>query len=447
MQITFWGAAGEVTGSCHQLKVGGRTLLIDCGLIQGGRDAPARNREPFPFDPRGIDALVLTHAHIDHCGRLPLLVKRGFRGPVFTSAACRELLPILLRDSVSLARREALPPLYEIADVERALERVQTLRYDTEHAPIPGVTLRLREAGHILGSASLELICREAEHTRTVVFSGDLGPYDSPILLDPHRFESADLVVMESTYGDRCHRNRAETVRELGEILAEASRDGGNVVIPAFAVGRSQELLYQLGVHFEAWQLHRWKVFLDSPMAIEASRVYWNHPERYDVEARRLRSGFEQMPALPNLTLCRTPEESRAIRTQDSHAIIIAGSGMCNGGRILGHLARHLPRSECHIVITGFQAPGTLGRRLVDRQPEVRIQGREIRVAAKVHTLGGLSAHADQADLLRWYGNFVGQPAVRLVHGEPAAADALRQKLAAQGVPVEVPRRGERVDL
>lgn len=447
MQITFWGAAGEVTGSCHQLEVGGRTLLVDCGLIQGGRDAPARNREPFPFDPLGIDALVLTHAHIDHCGRLPLLVKRGFRGPVFASEACRELLPILLRDSVSLARREALPPLYQIADVERALERVRTLRYDTEYTPIPGVTLRLREAGHILGSASLELSCREAEHTRTVVFSGDLGPYDSPILLDPHRFESADLVVMESTYGDRCHRNRTETVREFGEILAEASRDGGNVVVPAFAVGRSQELLYQLGAHFKEWQLHRWKVFLDSPMAIEASRVYWNHPERYDAEARRLRSGFERMPALPNLALCRTPEESRAISSQVSHAIIIAGSGMCNGGRILGHLARHLSRSECHIVITGFQAPGTLGRRLVDRQPEVRIHGRDIRVAAKVHTLGGLSAHADQADLLRWYGNFVGQPAVRLVHGEPAAADALRQKLAAQGVQVQVPQRGERVDL
>jgi metallo-beta-lactamase family protein len=460
VELEFFGAAGEVTGSCHVLRVAGRQVLLDCGMIQGGRGASARNREPFPFAPGSIDAVVLSHAHIDHCGRLPLLVKRGFRGPIYTNAACRDLLPILLHDTADLAAREAdrvnrrrdpaeppATPLFDADDVERTLGQVRAVRYDGWHDACDGVSFRLHDAGHILGSASVEVRVREGGLERTLVFSGDLGQYDSPILLDPHRFTRADLVVMESTYGGREHRDRAATVAEFGEIIAAAARDGGNILIPAFAVGRSQDILYLLATHFEAWGLHRWQIFLDSPMAIEASEVYWRHADRYDDEAMRLRRSFGAMPPLGNLHLCRSADESRAINAHRAHALVIAGSGMCNGGRILHHLRQNLGRPECHVVITGFQAPGTLGRALVDREPEVRIHGMPVPVAAQVHTLGGLSAHGDRADLLRWYGSFESRPPVWLVHGEPEAAQALRVALQSTGARADVARPGQRVDL
>jgi metallo-beta-lactamase family protein len=466
MELEFYGAAGEVTGSCHRLRVAGRQVLLDCGLLQGGRDALRRNREPFPFEAGAIDAVILSHAHIDHCGRLPLLVKRGFRGPIYTNPACRDLLPIMLRDTAELAAREVeraakrrergdgdgrdepvAPPLYGLDDVEQTLRQVRAVRYDSWHEVFPGLALRQHDAGHILGSASVELRLREGDVERTLVFSGDLGQYGSPILLDPHRFESADAVVMESTYGDREHRDRAATLAELGGIIAAAARDQGNIVVPAFAVGRSQEILYLLATHFEEWGLRHWQVFLDSPMAIEASEVYWRHSERFDDEALRLRRGFTGMPALDNLHLCRTPDESRAINRHRSHAFIIAGSGMCNGGRVLHHLRHNAGRPECHVVITGFQAPGTLGRALVDREPFVRIYGQPVRIEAQVHTLGGLSAHGDRQDLLRWCRSFAQRPPVWLVHGEPDAADALREALGATGAAATVATPGSRVDL
>jgi metallo-beta-lactamase family protein len=460
MELEFFGAAGEVTGSCHILRVAGKEVLLDCGMIQGGRDAPARNREPFPFDARAIDAVVLSHAHIDHCGRLPLLVKRGFRGPIFTNPACRDLLPILLNDSAQLAERDAdranrhrdrderpVEPLYTVDDVACTLERLQTLDYDRGRSLFAGFTVRVRDAGHIMGSSSVEVWVEEGAVRRKLLFSGDLGQYDSPILLDPHRFESADIVLMESTYGSRLHRERDDTERELGEIIAAAARDRGNIVIPAFAIGRSQELLYLLAKNYEAWQLDRWRVFLDSPMAIEASKVYWKYPDRYDQEAARLRQEFRSMPPLPNLTLSRTADESRSINGIRSHGLIIAGSGMCNGGRILHHLKHNAHRRECHIVITGFQAPGTLGRLLVDRASTITIHGDSIRLQAEVHTLGGLSAHGDQRDLLRWYGSLSPRPPVYLVHGEVEAAEALALRLRELGTTATVTRPGLKVDL
>jgi metallo-beta-lactamase family protein len=460
MQLEFFGAAGEVTGSCHILRVGGAQVLLDCGMVQGGRDAPARNRLPFPFDAARIDAVVLSHAHVDHCGRLPLLVQRGFRGPIYTNTACADLVPILLRDSAHLALREAerdnrgLPagarpaaPLFDLADVEQTLRLLRPIAYDTPLEVVPGVTVRVRDAGHIMGSSSVELWAAESGVRRKLVFSGDLGQYDTPILKDPWRFESADLVLMESTYGNRRHRGRDDTERELGAILAQAARDGGNVIVPAFAIGRSQELLYLLAGNYGRWHLERWHIFLDSPMAIAASRVYWKHPDRYDEEAARLRAGFRGMPPLPNLHLCETPEESRAINNVRGGAIIIAGSGMANGGRILHHLKHNLERPECHVVIVGFQAPGTLGRRLVDREPEVFIHGRRLRCASQVHTLGGLSAHGDQADLLRWYGSFTPRPPVYLVHGEVPAAEALAGKLRELGAQATVTSPGMRIEL
>lgn len=460
MELEFYGAAGEVTGSCHILRVGRQTLLIDCGLVQAGRDTLRRNREPFPFDPRRIDGVLLTHAHLDHCGRLPLLVQRGFSGTIYATAACRDLLPILLRDAAHLSLREAeridrrrepgepaAEPLFTLDDVEATLKLVRAVRYDTPYAPFPGLSMVVRDAGHIMGSASLELECREGALLRRLVFSGDLGSYGSPILLDPYSAGAPDLVVMESTYGDRLHRDRAETLAELQRIIATAERDGGNIIVPAFAVGRSQEILYVLGERFEEWGLEPWTVYLDSPMAIEAGAVYWRHADRHDEEARHLRAGFKTMPALANLRLCRSVEESRAINEQRSLAFIIAGSGMCNGGRVLHHLRRDLPRPECHVVIVGFQAPGTLGRALVDREPEVRIFGETIPVAAQVHTIGGFSAHGDQADLMRWYRGFSDRPPICLVHGEPGPADALRRELRKDGTTAWVPRPGDRLDL
>jgi metallo-beta-lactamase family protein len=451
MQLEFFGAAGEVTGSCHILRVGGRELLLDCGMIQGGRDAPERNHMPFPFDARAIDAVVLSHAHIDHCGRLPLLVKRGFRGPIHTNTACAELVPILLTDSAKLAMRDAERydehALYDLDDVARTLELLRPMPYDVPRELLPGITVRVRDAGHIMGSSSVEMWAREGDVARKLVFSGDLGQYGTPILQDPWRFESADLVLVESTYGDRRHRGRDDTERELGAILERAARDRGNVIVPAFAIGRSQELLYLLAKHYAEWHLARWKIFLDSPMAIAASKVYWRHPERFDEEATRLRAGFRGLPALPNLTLSATPDDSRAINNVRAGAIIIAGSGMANGGRILHHLRHNLERPECHVLIVGFQAPGTLGRQLVDRAPEVRIHGQRVRNAAQVHTLGGLSAHGDQADLLRWYDSFTPRPPVYIVHGEVPAGEALAAELRARGATATVTRPGLKIDL
>jgi metallo-beta-lactamase family protein len=460
MQLEFFGAAGEVTGSCHIVQAGGRQLLLDCGMIQGGPDATERNRRAFPFEAAAIDAVVLSHAHIDHCGRLPLLVARGYRGPIYTNRACADLLPILLRDSADLAVREAeranrdrahdqelVRPLFEPADVDAVMRQVRPVGYDAAFTPMPGVIARAREAGHILGSSSIEMWIEEGAATRKLVFSGDLGQYDTPILQDPFAFESADLVLMESTYGDRRHRGREDTARELGAILAQAARDGGNVIVPAFAIGRSQELLYLLARHYEEWQVARWKIFLDSPMAIAASRVYWKHPDRYDEETAALRAGFHGMPPLPNLVLAESADDSRAINRIRGGALIIAGSGMANGGRVLHHLKHNLERPECHVVIVGFQAPGTLGRQLVDRRPEVRIHGRRVGVAAQIHTLGGLSAHGDQQQLLRWYDHFKDRPPVYLVHGEPQPAATLAAKLRERGAVATVSHPGLRIDL
>jgi len=451
MQLEFFGAAGEVTGSCHIVRAGGRQLLLDCGMVQGDRDAAARNKLPFPFEPTGIDAVVLSHAHVDHCGRLPLLVKRGYRGPIYTNPACADLVPILLRDAAELAVREAErvreDPLFGVDDAEAVVRQLVRVPYDQPRELLPGVLVRIREAGHILGSSSIELYVEEGGVRRKLVFSGDLGQYDTPILQDPFAFQSADLVLMESTYGDRRHRGRDDTERELGAILAQAARDGGNVIVPAFAIGRSQELLYLLAKHYAEWQLARWKIFLDSPMAIAATRVYWGHPERLDDEASRLRASFRGMPPLPNLVLTESADESRAINAIRGGAIIIAGSGMANGGRVLHHLKHNLARPECHVLIVGFQAPGTLGRQLVDRLPEVRIHGQRVPVAAQIHTLGGLSAHGDQQDLLRWYDGFKPPPPVFLVHGEVASSEALALKLRERGVTATVTRPGLQIDL
>ena len=458
MKLQFFGAAAEVTGSCHVLHVGGKNVLLDCGLIQGGRKDEERNRDPFPFDAQKIDAVVLSHAHLDHCGRLPLLVKRGFRGPVYAQQASCELTAILLADAAHLAERDAeyrsrktgkkVKPLYTMAEGERVMRQMEGRRYRERFDVVPGISVRFVDAGHILGSCAVEVFLREGGVERKLVFSGDIGQYDTPILRDPDPIDRADVVLMESTYGGRRHREREDTINELRDIFTSPRSRKGNILVPAFSIGRSQELMYQLGKHYEEWDLQRYRIFLDSPMAIEASKVYWEYPQLYDEEATRLRRENGGMPLLPNLTLSRDTEQSMAINRIRSGAIVIAGSGMCNGGRIVHHLKHNLDREETQVLITGYQAYGSLGRRLVNGEDSVRIHGQTVPVRAKIHTVGGLSAHGDQDDLAHWYESMSNRPPVYLVHGEPESQREFAKYLRGRcGADVHLPVPGTVLDL
>jgi metallo-beta-lactamase family protein len=453
MRIHFHGAAGQVTGSMHLVECAGKRVLLDCGMQQGSREMEAANAQPFPFDPASIDAVVVSHAHIDHIGRIPQLVARGFRGPIFAQEATAGLMPIMLLDAASLAgndadranrnRKRGQPeamPLFTRDDVEDAMGQVRSLRYGMRTAILTGVDIAFRDAGHILGSCIVELWA----DGKKLVFSGDLGPKGTPILRDPEQVRQADFVLMESTYGDRNHRDRAETMSELGGILERAWNTGGNVLIPAFAVGRSQELLYWFARFWDEWKMSRWRVFLDSPMANRVLKVYDRHHDLFDAEARDAWRGTPNPFRLPNLHATVTTGESMAINRIERGAIVIAGSGMANGGRILHHLRHRLGRRETHVVFVGYQAEGTLGRRLVNGAKWVRIHGTDVQANAQIHTVGGLSAHADQHGLLEWYSGFDPHPPLALVHGE----DEARQTLAAEigrrfGVEVELARPRE----
>ncbi len=461
MDIQFLGAAREVTGSCFMLRCGDHRMLIDCGLIQGAPADEARNRQPFAFDPAAIDAVVLTHAHLDHSGRLPLLVKAGFRGPIYTHRATRDLCHIMLKDAAALNEKDAehenrrrqrqgkrlVEPLYTRSDAEKAMRQFQVLDYAVERKLLPGAQLRLQDAGHILGSAIVELWLEENGQRRKLVVSGDLGHVGAPILRNPEVVRAADLVVLESTYGDREHRSWDDTLTELGEVFRAARGSEGNILIPAFAIGRSQELIYFLKLHSREWGVKDWTIFLDSPMAIEATEVYARHWRLFDAETAQRRKKDGDTFAMPNLHLSRTAAQSMAINRVRAGAIVIAGSGMCDGGRIRHHLKHNLWREQCHVIFAGFQARGTLGRQLVDGAKTVKLWGETIRVAARIHTVGGLSAHAGQSGLLSWYQNFERRPTVALVHGEPEPMEALAQRVRALRARVRLPRPGERIDL
>ena len=456
MRVHFHGAAGEVTGSMHLLEAAGKRILLDCGMCQGSAEMEASNADPFPFDVESIDALVVSHAHIDHVGRVPLLVKRGFRGPIFAQRASAELMPIMLMDSASLAESDAerfnrrrkhgereMQPLYTREDVADAVELLRPQPYDQRFRVLDGIEVAFRDAGHILGSSIVEVWA----DGRKLVFSGDLGPKGTPILRDPTPVREADLVLMESTYGDRNHKDRAETIVELGEILEQAWRDGGNVLIPAFAVGRSQELLYWFARYWDEWNLSRWQVFLDSPMAGKVVEVYGHHHALFDEDAQEVWRGKPNPFKLPNLRITASTEESMAINRFERGAIIIAGSGMANGGRILHHLRHNLGRRGAHVVFVGYQGVGTLGRRLVDGAKWVRIHGQDQRVNATMHTVGGLSAHADQRGLLDWFGHFQPKPQLALVHGEDRAREALAGEIGERdGIEVVLVRPGMTLD-
>jgi metallo-beta-lactamase family protein len=462
--LTFHGAAQQVTGSCYLLETTRHRVLLECGLFQGPPAVDALNERPFPFNPREIDAVVLSHAHLDHSGLLPRLKREGFRGRIYATPQALELLDIMLKDAAFLQEKDIewenrkrqrsgkrmIEPLYTVADADAALRLGEPVIYGQRTRITPDIELCFRDAGHILGSAIVELWIDDGGKTVKIVFSGDLGNRASPLLRDPEVVNMADVLLLESTYGDRDHRPLEATLAEFEEILAHAARDGGNVLIPAFAVGRTQDILYHLGEFYHAGRLPQTQVFLDSPMAIAATEVHQRHSQVFNAEARAAmrQNGRSVRKFLPVLRYVHTVEESMAVNRISGGAIIIAGSGMCTGGRIRHHLKWNLWRGNAHLVIVGFQAQGTPGRALVDGTKQLRLLGEEIAVKAHVHTLGGFSAHAGQSDLLKWANNFQPRPRTYLVHGEPDKMQALQTRLAAElGWEAQLPSDGQTIQL
>lgn len=464
--IRFLGAAQEVTGSCHLLEVeGSGRMLLDCGMHQGGDAIDRAERDEFDFEPGSIDAVILSHGHLDHSGLLPRLVSQGFSGPVYCTEASKPLLRILLEDASGLYQRDLeyenlrrersgrpqLEPVYTPGDVEKVLTQCQTLPYGKALSLTASVQLTFHDAGHILGSAIVELVVTEQGQSKRLVFSGDLGKKDSVLMNDPARLKTADVLLMEGTYGNRNHRTLDNTLEELETILADTWARGGNVMIPSFAVGRAQEIIYHLGCLYHCGKLDGWQVFLDSPMAIAVTQTYDHWLHLLDsTEVRCLTSsGRESLEGfLPTLKLCNTADESIAINKIKQGAIIIAGSGMCTGGRIRHHLKHRIWRDNNTLIFIGFQAQGTLGRLLVDGADKVRMFGDEFVVRAQIETLGGFSAHAGQSELMDWAANFQPVPRLYLVHGELGALQTLAAELQSQqGIKSEIPERGSVIEF
>ncbi len=462
--ITFHGAAQEVTGSCHLLEGPGiGRVLLDCGMHQGGDAVERIQDEQFAFDPASIDAVVLSHAHLDHSGMLPRLYHEGFTGPVICTSATAGLLEIMLNDSVGLYLRDLertnvrnarrgrpeIEPIYTLEDVEAALKLCDGHPYGQSVPLGESASVCFHDAGHILGSAIVEITVREKDREKTLVFSGDLGKRDSVLMNEPAALQHADVLLVESTYGDREHRGEEDTVIQLRDVLRETWKAGGSVMIPAFAVGRTQDILFHLGCLHHESALDNWQVFLDSPMAIAVTRVYDRWLKLLDGgDVRHLsdvhKTSLENF--LPTLNLTPSTEESMAINRIKGGAIIIAGSGMCTGGRIRHHFKQRIWDNRNTIVFTGYQARGTLGRVLVDGARNIKLFNEEYVVKARIETLGGLSAHAGQAELLSWIGGFQPPPRTLLVHGEPRAQDVLADKLwHGQQLKVEIPARGDSI--
>ncbi|MEA3413737.1 MAG: MBL fold metallo-hydrolase [Pseudomonadota bacterium] len=463
--LTFCGAAQQVTGSLYLIRTARHAVLLECGMTQGKEELRSGTEPDFPFEAAKIDAVIVSHAHLDHSGMLPLLVAKGFSGIVYLTRPSNDLLPIMLNDAASLHQRDVqwenrkrqragkrpVEPLYSRNDIERALGFCEGIDYGEKISVVHGIDLRFRDAGHILGSAIVELWFGDAGQRRKLVFSGDLGNNYAPLMKDPEILLEADVVLMESTYGSRNHRALEETLDEFKGVIEYAAKNKGNILIPAFAVGRTQDLIYRLGELYHEGRLDYQRVYIDSPMAIRVTDVYERHQSlfNHDDPAFRnmVRGGWDNW--LPNLAYTSSTEESMALNRITGGAIIIAGSGMCTGGRIRHHLKHNLWRPTAHVVFVGYQARGTLGRALVDGAKMVRIFRDDIAVKAQIHTLGGLSAHAGQSQLIDWVSHFEKpRPRLYLVHGE------LREMLALQKALVDrldwkaaIPEQGDVIEL
>lgn len=463
MNLTFFGAAHAVTGSCHCLEVNGKKILIDCGLRQG-RDEHDGNALDFP--PNYIDYVLVTHAHIDHSGRIPLLFKGGFQGQVFTTRLTGQLLGIMLLDSANIqesdaqwqnqkgrrAGREVVEPLYTVADAEEALRHLYTVEYNETFDLCDGVKIRFTDAGHLLGSSIVELWLTEGEVTKKIVFSGDLGNVDQPVIRDPSFVEEADYVVMESTYGDRNHDVPESYTEALAALIDDVFSRGGNIVIPSFAVGRTQELLYfirEIKKRGLVKTAPNFTVCVDSPLAREATQIYAGNLLGYlDKEAIALIQSGEDLFTFPGLVLTESTEESKALNEDKTSKIIISASGMCDAGRIRHHLKHNLWRSECAVVFVGYQGEGTLGRRLLEGAKSVKLFGEEIAVKARIINFKGMSSHADRDHLLGWIGHFSPAPQqVFVVHGDSRVTELFAQSLNERGIPAHAPLYQEVYDL
>ncbi|HSG82131.1 MAG TPA: MBL fold metallo-hydrolase [Gemmatimonadota bacterium] len=467
MKIQFWGAAGTVTGSMHLVEVGGRKILLDCGLYQGRRKEAFERNRVLPFDAAEIDAVVLSHAHIDHSGNLPSLVKSGFRGSIYATPATRDLCAYMLVDSAHLQENDVryvnkrrkkqgkklFEPLYTKSDAIETLDRFRTVGYDRPFLPVPGATVSFRDAGHILGSALVALDADEKGRKSRLVFSGDIGRKGLPILRDPQVFEGADYVIMESTYGNRRHGGDGDASAVLRDAVADAQRRGGVLMIPAFAVGRTQEIVYRLNQMCGDGELPEIDVFVDSPLAINATDVFRLHPECWDREYREaaLTDADNDPLSFSRLRYLRAPQESMKLNQREEPAVIIAASGMCEGGRILHHLRHHAPNPASTVLFVSFQAQHTLGRRIREGKSPVSIYGEETEIRAEVREAEGYSAHADRDGLLNWAARVQQDGDVRhifLVHGEEEGLNALAAGLKKKdGVDVQIPERGQKYEL
>jgi metallo-beta-lactamase family protein len=463
MKITFFGAAGGVTGTAYYCESSVARIMIDCGMFQGGRRDESRNKTAPPVNYTKLDAIVLTHAHLDHCGRLPLAVREGYRGPIFGTPATLDLAALVLRDSLKVQTsdldklnrmlvrngKSKIKPAFEEVDVEGAILQMKPLPYHQPFQVAKGMNITVDEAGHILGSGSLKLSVEDGLQNKSVIFSGDLGAAGMPIVRDPEPFREADMVILESTYGDRDHKPLHETIDEAIAIIRHALQSKGKILVPSFAIGRTQDIIYYIEQAFRKGGLQRFPIYIDSPMAIEASRIYMNHPELFDDEMKEFMTSGEPERDKGFIHPTQTSEESQHLNDVQGPCMIIAGSGMCNAGRIKHHLRHNLWKAETSVLIVGYQAEGTLGRKIVDGAQSVKIFGEMIKVKAQVHKLGGFSAHAGQTDLLKWFNALApDRPRVVLTHGEEKAriplAEIIRHRY---GIQPFLPQFGDSIEL
>ena len=468
MKIKFCGASTGVTGSCHMITTDKHKILLDCGQFQGGKAMEAMNREPFPFEPSEIECVVLSHAHIDHCGRLPLLVKRGFRGNIYCTDATADLLAVMLKDSAYIHEKDAewqskknarsgrgpVEPLYTIDDAEDALKLVRPVLYDQLIELNPEINIVFNDAGHILGSAITELWITEGENTSKIVFSGDLGVTDRPILRDPVKIKKADYVIMETTYGNRLHPANATSIDELIKITLATIKRGGSVIIPSFAVGRTQELIYQFNMFYEQHpeyqkQLENVNVYIDSPMATTATEVFKRNAQVFDEETKQYILSGDNPLDFKNLKFTRNTQDSQMLNSDRSPKIIISASGMCEAGRIRHHLKHNLWRKECTIMFVGYQAEGTLGRKILEGAKSVTLFGEEVQVNAKIEKMEGISGHADRDMLLAWLSAMPEKPKVVFVnHGHDTVCDEFAKTIELQlDTPALAPYSGDGFEL
>jgi len=463
MKIRIIGAAGgEVTGSCYSVQTKDARILIDCGLFQGGKKSEALNRPPTTPNAK-LDTVLLTHGHLDHTGRLPLLAKMGYRGQVLGTPATLDMTSLILRDSARLqisdcerqnrkrqrAGEAAVEPLYTPEDADAIISKLRPVPYLKPVDVAPGIQAIWAESGHMLGSASIQLLVKEDSKTKRIVFSGDLGPRSAPMLREFDPFREADLVFVESTYGGRDHRSFKETVTQFEQIVIEAMKHGGKMLVPSFAIGRAQLITLLIGKMFRAGKIKPFPVFLDSPMAIEATNIYVKHLDLFDDEMKAFIRNRPLREDLKTLRPTATADESRAINNVRGACLVMAGAGMCNGGRILHHLKANLWKPETQVLIVGYQGHGSLGRRLVDGEKEVRIFGDKIAVKAKIHTLGGFSAHAGRTDLMHWFSIVAPfKPRLILTHGEDDQRAALARLIQQRHrLPSKLPKMNETIDF